>query len=135
MAISKDTGRQWPLCAVVDFAYSDIPTTATLYEAADLPASARVIGGALVVKTAWNTATSATLAVGDSGAAARYLAATDIKTAGTTVFDFSTDAGGAILDVAVTPTYVGAAATAGAAQLIIQYVIDGKANEVQPSTD
>lgn len=135
MAISKNTGRQWPLCAVVDIAYSDTPTTATFYEAADLPGNARVIGGALVVKTAWATATTATFAVGDSGAAARYLSATDLKTAGTTVFDFSTDDGSAPLDVGVTYTETGSAATAGAAQLIIQYVIDGKANEVQPSVD
>lgn len=135
MAISKNTGRQWPLCAVVDIAFSDIPTTATFYEAADLPGNARVIGGALVVKTAFDTGTTATLSVGDSGAAARYLSATDIKTAGTTVFDFSTDDGSAPLDVGVTGAYVGTAATAGAVQLVIQYVIDGKANEVQPSVD
>lgn len=134
MAISKDTGRQWPLCAVVDIAYSDTPTTATFYEAADLPGNARVIGGALVVKTAWDSTTN-TFSVGDSGAAARYLSATDLKTAGTTAFDFSTDDGSAPLDVGVTYAETGAAATAGAAQLIIQYVIDGKANEVQPSTD
>lgn len=134
MAISKDTGRQWPLCAVVDIAYSDTPTTATFYEAADLPGNARVIGGALVVKTAWDSTTN-TFSVGDSGAAARYLSATDLKTAGTTAFDFSTDDGSAPLDVGVTYAETGTAATAGAAQLIIEYVIDGKANEVQPSTD
>ena len=134
MAISKDTGRQWPLCAVVDIAYSDTPTDATFYEAVDLPANARVIGGALVVKTAWDSTTD-TFSVGDSGAAARYLSATDLKTVGTTPFDFSTDDGSAPLDVGVTFGFTGPASTAGAAQLIVQYVIDGKANEVQPSTD
>lgn len=134
MAISKDTGRQWPLCAVVDIAYSDTPTTATFYEAADLPVTARVIGGALVVKTAWDSTTN-TFAVGDSGAAARYLSATDLKTVGTTAFDFSADDGSAPLDIGVTYTETGTAATAGAAQLIILYTMDGKANEVQPSVD
>lgn len=134
MAISKNTGRQWPLSAVVDIAFGDTPTTATFYEAADLPGSARVTGGALVVKTAWDSTTN-TFAVGDSGAAARYLTATDLKTVGTTRFDFSADDGSAPLDVGVTYTETGAAATAGAAQVIIEYVLDGKANEVQPTVD
>lgn len=135
MAITKDTGRQWPLVAVVDIAFGDTPTTATFYEAADLPGNARVVGGALIVKTAWATATTALFAVGDSGAADRYLSSTTLSAAGTTRFDFNSDDGSAPLDVGVTYTETGSAATAGSAQLVIQYVIDGKANEVQPTQD
>jgi hypothetical protein len=135
MAITKNTGRQWPLVAVVDIAYSDTPTTATLYEAADLPPTARVIGGALVVKTAWATATTALFAVGDTGAADRYLTSQTLLAEGTFPFDFASDDGSAPLDVGVTYTETGSAATAGAAQLIIEYVLDGKANETQPSVD
>jgi len=134
MAITKNTGRQWPLAAVVDIAYGDTPTTATFYEAADLPGAARVTGGALVVKTAWDSTTN-TFAVGDSGAADRYLTASDLKTVGTYVFDFASDDGSAPLDVGVTYTETGTAASAGSAQLIVYYVLDGRANEVQPSVD
>lgn len=134
MAITKNTARQWPLAASVDIAFGDAPTTATFYEAIDLPGKARVVGGALVVKTAWDSTTN-TFAVGDSGAAARYLSATDLKTVGTTVFDFSTDDGSAPLDIGVTYTETGAASTAGAAQVIVYYVIDDRSNEVQPTVD
>lgn len=134
MAITKNTGRQWPLVAVVDIAFGDTPTTATFYEAADLPGSARVIGGALIVTEAWDSTTN-TFAVGDATTAARYLAATDLKTLGTTEFDFTAEPGTAILDVGVTYVETGAASTVGAAKLYITYALDGKSNEVQPTVD
>lgn len=134
MAITKNVDRQWPLVAIVDIAFGDTPTTATFYEAADLPGKARVIGGALIVKTVWDSSTNL-FAVGDSGSADRYLTSQDIKVLGTTVFDFNSDDGVAPLDVGVTYTETGGATTTGAAQLVILYVIDERSNEIQPATD
>ena len=134
MAITKNTARQWPLAAVVDIAFGDTPTTATFYEAVDLPGKARVYGGVLVVKTAWDSTTN-TFAVGDSGTGARYLAASDLKTVGSYPFDLTAEDGSAPLDIGVTYTETGAAAGAGAAQLIVLYTLDDRSNEVQPTVD
>lgn len=132
MAITKDTGRQWPLYASVDFAFGDIPTTATFYEAIDLPGSARVIGGYIEVTAVWDSTTNS-VNVGDSGSATRYATGVDLKALGVTELS----AGGAVgaLDVGVTYTETGTAATTGAATLVVGYVLDGRANEVQPTAD
>lgn len=86
MAITKDSGRQWPLVAVVDFDYADIPAQAT-YEAIDLPAGAMVIGGVLEVITpdtgngtiAVHIGSVVLLAANDYDAAARtFITETDV---------------------------------------------------------
>jgi hypothetical protein len=134
MAITKDTGRQWPLVAKVSFDYTKIPTTATAYEALDLPPGASVIGGALIVDSPWLTVTTATLSVGDADAATRYLTTADLEAAAGTYYPFVIATKGS-KDVNVTYAFTGAAATAGAATLVVQYVLDGKANETQPTVD
>lgn len=52
---------------------------ATVYDVLNLPVNAQVIGGDLDVITAVGVTATATASVGDSGSAARYLAATSIK--------------------------------------------------------
>jgi hypothetical protein len=133
MAITKNSGRQWPLVGEVSFAFSAIPTTATAYEAMDLPNGAKVVGGGLTIDTAWDSTTN-TLSVGDAGLATRYLTTKDLKSTAGTYFPFVIATDGSA-DVNVTYAFTGGAATVGAATLTVEYVIDGKANEVQPTRD
>ena len=127
MPITKNSGRQELITAFVDFTFADIPTTATVYAALDLPVNAVVSGGSLTVTTAWNTATSAALNVGDATTANRYANAVDLKAAARTALTltgFTHADAQKVLNA--TPTYVGAAATAGAARLTVHYYVKGR---------
>lgn len=134
--IAKQGGRQYPLVAKIDFTFADLAagavTATTIHEALDLPPGAMITGGGLNVTTAWVGPTAATASVGDGGSAARYLADTDLKAAAYTplvptgliyTVEDSID-----LDVASSV----AVATAGEANLTVEYVISDRANEVQP---
>ena len=129
MAVTKNPARQELIVAHVDFTYADIPTTATQYSALDLPVNAVLVGGALIVKTAWNTETSATLKVGDAVDDDRYTgSAIDLKTAGRTALTltgFVHTASNNLLKAL--PTLAGTAATAGAARLEFHYYVQGRA--------
>ena len=129
MAITKDISRQWPLVAEVAIVFGNIPTTATAYEAVELPVGARVIGGALIVVTAWDSTTN-TLSVGDADLGTRYLTTKDLKATAGTYFPFVIATNGSKA-VNVTYAFTGGAATVGAARLIVQYVIDDRQNENQ----
>lgn len=128
MPITKQSARQQIIDANVDVAFGDIPTTATAYSAIDVPVNSIITGGDLVVTTAWNTGTTATLSVGDASSAARYLGATDIKTAARTALVptgflcTSTEPA-----VTVTTAFVGTAATAGGFRLRLSYIVKGRA--------
>lgn len=128
MPITKNSARQELITAFVDFTYADIPTTATIYEALDLPVNAVITGGDLIVGTAWNTATSATLSIGDVTLATRYATTVDLKTAGRTALTLSGFIHTAVEKVLRgTTAFSGAAATAGAARLTVQYYVKGRA--------
>lgn len=90
----------------------------------DLPAGAVVLSGWLNVKTA--TTATATLALGDSGNATRYLAATSIaavaKTNLTTT-GFQHPAAVTLLATIATAAPV----LAGEAEIIVEYVVEGRA--------
>jgi hypothetical protein len=127
-SLTKNSGRQEVISAIVDFTFADAPTTATAYDAIDLPVNAIVVGGDLVVTTAWNTATSATLAVGDVTTTNRYLAATDLKTVGRTPLVPTGFTHTSVENLLKGLTaFVGAAATAGAARLRVDYIVKGRA--------
>lgn len=130
MPITKNASRQELVTAFVDFTFADIPTTAVIYDALDLPVNAVVVGGDIVVSTAWNTATSAAANIGDATLATRYGSAIDLKVAARTALTAA--ALGFVHSntektLRVAPTYVGAAATAGAARLSVQYYVKGRA--------
>lgn len=128
MPITKNSARQETISAFVDFTFADIPTTATVYAALDLPVNAIVVGGDLVVTTAWNTATTATLSVGDATLATRYATTVDLKTAARTALtNTGFTHGAADNSLRGTTAYVGAAATAGAARLRVDYIVKGRA--------
>lgn len=84
MPITKNSGRQELITATVDFAFGDVPTTATIYDALDLPVGAIVTGGDFVVTTAWNTGTTAAANIGDATLATRYGSGIDLKSAART---------------------------------------------------
>ena len=128
MAITKNKGRQGVISAWVDIAFGDVPTTATAYTAVDLPVGAIVVGGDLVVDTAWDTGTTATLSVGDASSAARYLGATSVKSTGRTALvptGFVTTATQPA--ISVTTVISGTATTVGAARLRVDYIVRKRA--------
>jgi len=127
MPVTKNSARQDVINAFVDFTFADIPTTATAYAAMDIPIDAIVTGGDLVVTTAWNTATSATLSVGDVTTPTRYASTVDLKTAARTALTltgFTHTNTQKVLNG--TTAYVGATASAGAARLSVNYIVKGR---------
>lgn len=103
---------------------------ALVFEAIPLPPNANVIGGEVIVETAYATSTAATLSVGDSASANRYANAVDLKTAARTALTLTGFRGaGENIRVAVNTTV--ANATAGKATLRVMYTVQGRGNEAQ----
>lgn len=135
MAITKNSNRQGSLFAKADFTFADFNagavTTTTIFTALDLPANAIVVGGALVITTAFVGPTAATASVGDGASAARFLGDTNLLAAARTALvptNYKYTAGDTLdLDVAMSV----AAATAGAGYLLVEYIIDGRGVENQ----
>lgn len=101
-----------------------------VFEAIPLPPNANVIGGEIIVETAYATSTAATLSVGDSASANRYANAVDLKTAARTALTITGFRGaGENIRVAVNTTV--ANATAGKVTLRVMYTIQGRGNEAQ----
>lgn len=137
---------QYPLMAEFTFNFDDtaIDTVAgtsktfgstfgqsLVFDAINLPANANVIGGEVIVETAYATSTAATISVGDSGSATRYANAVDLKTAARTALTLTGYRGsGENIRLAVNTTVAGA--TAGKATVRVLYTIQGRALEVQP---
>lgn len=129
MAISKSAGRQWPQIAIVEYTYADF-TSGVGVEAVDLPPGARVVGGYNGILTAFDSATSDTIEIGDATTAARYLSDDGQAAGGSALVPTGLEytEGGAIT---IEWTGVGAAPSAGAGVLAVMYTIDGRANETQ----
>ena len=143
MPITMQSGRQYPLVAEVTFAWNDI-VSGVAQKAVEVPAGAVVTNVELLVKTAWNSATTAVVtSIGDGGAAGRYYTAGtfDLKTAngflqGTgaspealiTGFKYTTPD---TIDLVITTV---GATTAGVAVFRVTYIMSetGRSNETQP---
>ena len=129
MSIKNADARQYVLAAVVKVDYEDMAAGAVPF--AELPAGAHIVGGEVNVVTPFNSTTNA-LSVGDSGSATRYANAVDLKTAARTALTannvYVTDTTKNLIG---TIAQTGAAPTAGLAYVVIQYVVPGKAHEVQ----
>lgn len=131
MPITKNASRQDVSLAYVDINYSDI-SSGVAAVALELPPGAVVVGGALTTLTAFNAGTSDVMSVGDSGSANRYLSGSNIHATGRaalvpTGFTHT----GAIRNLTVTWTAVGAAATAGKVRLEVQYYVENRASFTQ----
>jgi hypothetical protein len=146
MATLKTTrGLQYPLLAEFTFNYNDdmlntsgvsstfgsgAVLTNVDFKGFFLPVNAVLVGGEIIVETAYAGPTVATVSVGDSGSATRYANAVDIKTAARTALTLtgfrSTGA-----DVQLRLNTTVAVASAGKVTVRIMYVIQDRANEVQ----
>lgn len=112
--------------AAVDFGATN--TSATTFVAIPLPVGAVVVGGYIARTQAFDAATYS-ITIGDADDDNRYLVAADLKAVGTTPL--------------LTPGYVGTgqnieviinaadACTTGEAILVVEYIVDGRADEVQ----
>lgn len=101
-----------------------------VFEALPLPPGATVIGGEVIVETAYVGPTAATISVGDSASATRYANAVDLKTAARTALTL-TGFRGAGENVRLSVNGTVANATAGKATVRVLYTLQGRSNEVQ----
>lgn len=133
MAITKPTGRQYPLVAKVDFTFADF-VSGVAAEAVKIPGNCRVSGGHLVISTAFNSGTSDTIQVGDGDSAARYKDSINGQAVALTAL-VPTGYKYTVPDtIDITWTGVGAAPTAGAGYLMVEYFAENRANEVVPNS-
>lgn len=106
-----------------------ISAAAHTVDVINLPPGAIIVGGELVRTTAFDGTTYAVI-VGDSGSANRYLGTDDYKAAGRTALVPTGYVGtGENIRLTITPT---GTTTAGAGTLRVEYVIAGRAEEVNP---
>jgi len=105
-----------------------------VFDAIAMPRGAVIMGGEMIVETAYVGPTAATLKAGIAGNDAALLAATDIKTAARTALLLTSpllcNSGS---NIRITVPYTVANATAGKVRLRVFYTIDDKANEVIPN--
>jgi hypothetical protein len=102
-------------------------TNSSAVTIATLPANSQIVDVNIDVTTAFDAGTTNTIAVGKTGSAAAFVAATGVSSAGrasvasTGVYSAWADSGSS--DVSVTATFAesGTAATAGAARVTIVY--------------
>lgn len=121
-------GRQYPLFAEVTITAANMNESGVGITAIKLPYGAQVIGGAVIVDAAFNAAT-ATIDIGDAALGDRYGNNVNIAATGRTALTptgYVSDG----RDVVVTPTF-SAPPTAGSVRVQLQYVISGRAHEVQ----
>lgn len=146
MAALKPTRTaQYPLLAEFTFNFDDTAidsvagTSKTfgstfgqtlVFDAIGLPANANVIGGEIIVETAYATSTAATISVGDATSATRYANGVDLKTAARTALTLTGyRSNGENIRLTVNATV--ANATAGKATVRVLYTVQGRANEVE----
>lgn len=141
--LRKNRTLQYPLVAEFTFNVTDslVATdgvervfkaagAAQIFDVIGLPPLATVIGGEVVVETASNDSSTATVKVGDSASDARYLGATSIKTAARTAL-VPTGFRGNGEDIRITLANAGGDATAGTVTVRVLYTIQNRSNEVQ----
>lgn len=142
-ALKAARTAQYPLMAEFTFNFDDtaIDTVAgtsktfgstfgqsLVFDAIPLPPNANVIGGEVIVETAYVGPTAATISVGDSASATRYANAVDLKTAARTALTLTGFRGaGENIRLAVNATV--ANASAGKATVRVLYTVQSRANE------
>ena len=132
MPIKKNSSRQELIAAHLTIGFADITTYGTAEPAIDLPGNAVVVGGDVVVTTAWNSATTATLKLGDAADDDRYTAAAvDLKTVGRTALTLTGFKHTVSEALKALVAQTGAAATAGSARITIQYFVEGRSTFTQ----
>jgi len=137
MAITKVAGRQYPLYATVDVALADL-TSGSAVAAIDIPPGADIVGGIYNVKTAFDSGTSDAVVIQTNESTPTVLL-TDADAQATVTSALVIPAGGLRVGSSPSPftidvkwTGAGTAATTGAIRLKVEYLVDDRANEVQP---
>jgi hypothetical protein len=129
MAIKKNPGRQTVITVIQPLNFDSTANKGEVdaigtFNAIDLPSNAIVVGGYLNVKT--GTTVGVTVALGDVGSAARYLAATSAVTVAKTAlltpgYQHTTPTTLFITVAGATPVI------AAASEIVLQYVVSGRA--------
>lgn len=130
-----NVGRQWPLIGVFHLTgqSSQDGTSVSgvaIANAADLPNTYIVLRGGVMVLTAFDGTTN-TITAGDSGSAARFLSAVDLKTAANTAFSGVPFYSATIGNMAIKQTWTGTPTSVGEAYVWFEYIIPGRTTEVQ----
>ena len=105
-----------------------------VFDIVALPPGAVIIGGEIVVETAYVGPTAATISIGNAASPTALANGIDLKATGRTALALT--ALNALLyndggDVRATIAYTVANATAGKVRLDVQYIVDGRTNETQ----
>lgn len=121
---------QWPLnSGPLTFAFGDL-TSGTGVAALRLPPGAIVVGGSVVVQTAWNSGTTATLKVGDGDDDDRYtLPAIDLTSTGRTALTLTGHKYANPDDLELLLTETGSPATEGEGYIEVEIVMEGRVSE------
>lgn len=127
MPITKNSGRQDIVSAYVEIGFADL-TSGSNVAALDLPVGAIVVGGDVVVTTAFDSVTSDVIIVGDVTTTNRYIASTSIAALGRiAVVPTGFTVTATQPAVRLTWTGVGTAPTEGALRLRVDYIVKGRA--------
>ena len=103
-----------------------------VFDAIPMPPGAVIIGGEVVVETAYAGSTAATVSLGIAGSTTALANAVDMKTAARTALTLTSPLlANAGQNLRATIAYTVANATAGKARLRVQYTIDQRSNETQ----
>jgi len=126
MAITKDSGRQEVIAArvVVTLGTGNDVAVQGTYGAIDVPEGAIIVGGFLNVSDA--TTATVDLNIGDGGSSTRYASAVDGAATGLTALTLTGYKYTAADTIDLTVTVADPAA-AGQFELVVLYVVDGRA--------
>lgn len=142
--LKKNRTSQYPLYAEFKFNLTDTmlntagatvafgAAAAAVFDAIPLPPNAVLVGGDVSVEAVSDDTGTATIAIGDSGSAVRYLAATTIKTAARLPL-VPTGYRGTGEDIRMTLANANGNAANGTVTVRALYIVTGRANEVQYS--
>lgn len=137
MAITLDSGRQEEKVARVAFTYSELGTAVAtigtaIVPAIELPAGAIVTGGYLCVTTAFVGPTVGTADIGDDGDIDRYIGTPiNLLAAGLTALVPTGYKYTAPNTIDIDKVFSVAVSTAGAAELVIKYIVEDRATSSQ----
>jgi hypothetical protein len=130
MSTEINSGRQYPLVAVAELSFSDLPAGVAT-EIFELPHNAVVTGGAVTVTQVGDGGTSETYDVGDGTTGDRFIDGANAKAAARTAFtpDGVKHSG----KTAITFTRIegGTPATQGQYRIECEYIVVGRSNENQ----
>jgi hypothetical protein len=103
-----------------------------VFDAIPMPVGAVITGGEVIVETAYAGSTAATLSLGIAGTTTALASAVDLKTAARTALTLTTPLlANAGQNLRATIAYTVANATAGKVRVNLQYLVDGRSQEVQ----